>query len=292
MKKRCLAFALLVWTPFAFALTPYIAGDKVAAGDVKAVMDTVEKKLQAEGFEIVGQHTPKGLPNHGSLIVTDKGILDAIKAAGGPAIVGAGLRIGVKNDGTVSYMNPDYWYRAYLRKQFGTAEGAVKAVQGKLARALGAGNGFGGDVDADKLSDYHYIFGLEKFDDEKNELKTHASFEAAVKTIQGNLAKGLGNTAKVYEIIMPDKKLAVFGVALNDPKNGEGWWVNKTGADHIAALPYEIYIVGNKAGALFGHYRIALSWPALGMSTFMTIMEAPDRIQETMARLSGGSYKR
>ena len=49
MKKFCLALSLLVWTPLAFAVTPYIAGDKVAAGDVKTVMGAVEKKLQAEG---------------------------------------------------------------------------------------------------------------------------------------------------------------------------------------------------------------------------------------------------
>jgi hypothetical protein len=292
MKKILLAFVAFVWAPLAFAVSPYIAADKVAAGDVKSVLAVVEKKLQAEGFEVVGHHTPKGLPNHGSLIVTDKGILDAIKTAGGQTIVGAGIRVGVKADGTVSYMNPDYWYRAYFRKQFGGAEGAVKAVQGKLAKALGVGKGFGGDVDAGDLPSYHYMFGMERFDAAKNELKTSSSFEAAVKTIQDNLAKGLGNTAKVYEIVMEDKKLAVFGVALNDPKTGEGMWVNKTGADQIAAMPYEIYVVGNKSGAMFGRYRIALAWPSLGMGTFMTISDVPDQIQETMAHLAGGTYEK
>jgi hypothetical protein len=292
MKKLLFILAAFVWAPLAFAVTPYIAADKVAAGDVKSVMTVVEKKLQAEGFEVVGLHTPKGLPNHGSLIVTDKGILDAIRAAGGQTIVGAGIRVGVKADGTVSYMNPDYWYRAYFRKQFSSAEGAVKAVQGKLSKALGAGKGFGGDVDAGDLPAYHYMFGMERFDAARNELKTHASFETAVKTIQDNLAKGLGNTAKVYEVVMEDKKLAVFGVALNDPKTGEGSWVNKTGADHIAAMPYEIYVVGNKTGALFGRYRIALAWPSLGMGTFMTISDTPDLIQETMAHIAGGTYEK
>jgi len=292
MKKLLIAFAALIWTPLACAVTPYLAGDKVAGGDVKSVMAAVEKKLQAEGFEIVGHHTPKGLPSHGSLIVTDKGILDAIKASGGATIVGAGIRVGVKADGTVSYMNPDYWYRAYFRKQFGNAEGAVKAVQGKLAKALGAGKGFGGDVDAGDLPSYRYMFGMEKFDADKNELKTHASFEAAIKAIQDNLAKGVDHTAKVYEIVMADKKLAVFGVALNDPQNGESSWVSKTGADHIAAMPYEIYVVGNKTGALYGRYRIALAWPSLGMGTFMTIAGAPDAIQETMAHVAGGTYEK
>jgi len=42
MKKRYLALVLLVWAPLAFAVTPYIAADKVAPGDVKAVMGAVE----------------------------------------------------------------------------------------------------------------------------------------------------------------------------------------------------------------------------------------------------------
>lgn len=292
MKKLFIAFFAFLWTPLAFAVSPYLSGDKVGGADLKAAMSAVEKKLQAEGFEVIGQHTPKGVAGFGSLVVTDKGILEAIKAAGGQTIVGAGIRVGVKADGSVSYMNPDYWYRAYFRKQFGSAEGAVKALQAKLGKALGAGKGFGGDVTAEDLPSYRYMFGMERFDADKNELKTHASFEAAVKAIQDNLAKGVGSTAKVYEIILADKKLAVFGVAMNDPKSGEGWWVNKTGPEHIAALPYEIYVVGNKTGAMFGRYRIALAWPSLGMGTFMTIAEGPDLIQETLAHVTGGTYER
>ena len=52
-------------------------------------------------------------------------------------IAGAGVRVGVKGDGTVSYMNPEYWYRAYFRKDFSSkAEPAAKALQGKLQKAL------------------------------------------------------------------------------------------------------------------------------------------------------------
>jgi len=47
--------------------------------------------------------------------------------------------------------NPDYWYRAYFRKQFSSAEPAVKALQAKLQKTLGAGKGFGGDESAGDL---------------------------------------------------------------------------------------------------------------------------------------------
>ncbi|PWB49170.1 MAG: hypothetical protein C3F18_10535 [Nitrosomonadales bacterium] len=292
MKKLLGALLLTVWAPLAFAITPYISGDKVTAGDVNAVMGQVEKKLTAEGFTVVGRYSPKGVSQYGVVVVTDKGMLDAIRGVGGATIVGAGVRVGVKADGSVSYQNPDYWYRAYFRKQFSTAEPAVKALQAKLQKTLGAGKGFGGDEPAGDLPNYKYMIGMEKFESDKNELKSHGSFEAAVKTIQDNLAKGTNKTSKVYEIVMADKKIAVFGVAMNDPRTGEGVWLNKIGADHIAAMPYEIYVVGGKASALYGRYRIALGWPNLGMGTFMKISDSPDEILETLTGVAGGTFEK
>lgn len=292
MKKLLGALLLTVWAPLAFAITPYISGDKVSGGDVNAVMGQVEKKLAAEGFTVVGKYSPKGVSQYGVVVVTDKGMLDAIRSVGGATIVGAGVRVGVKTDGSVSYQNPDYWYRAYFRKQFSSAEPAVKALQAKLQKTLGAGKGFGGDEPAGDLPSYRYMIGMERFESDKNELKTHGSFEAAVKAIQDNLAKGTNKTAKVYEIVMADKKLAVFGVAMNDPKTGEGVWLNKIGVDHVAAQPYEIYVVGGKASALYGRYRLALGWPTLGMGTFMKISDSPDEILETLTGVAGGTYEK
>lgn len=292
MKKLLGALLLAVWTPLAFAVTPYITGDKISGGDVNAVMAQVEKKLTAEGFTVVGKYSPKGVGQYGVVVVTDKGVMDAIHAVGGATIVGAGIRVGVKTDGTVSYQNPDYWYRAYFRKQFSSAEPAVKALQAKLQKSLGAGKGFGGDESAGDLPSYRYMVGMERFESDKNELKSHGSFEAAVKTIQDNLAKGTNKTSKVYEVVMADKKIAVFGVAMNDPKTGEGAWLNKIGADHIPAMPYEIYVVGGKANALYGRYRIALGWPNLGMGSFMKISDSPDEILETLTGVAGGTFEK
>jgi hypothetical protein len=292
MRKLLGAFLLAMWAPLAFAVTPYITGDKMSGGDVNAVMSQVEKKLTAEGFTVVGKYSPKGVSQYGVVVVTDKGILDAIHSVGGASIVGAGVRVGVKADGTVSYQNPEYWYRAFFRKQFSSAEPAVKALQAKLQKVLGAGKGFGGDESASDLPSYRYMVGMERFESDKNELKNHASFEAAVKAIQDNLASGKNRTSKVYEVVMADKKIAVFGVAMNDPKSGEGVWLNKIGADHIPAMPYEIYVVGGKANALYGRYRIALGWPNLGMGTFMKISDSPDEILETLTGVAGGVFEK
>lgn len=289
MKRLLAVLALLFWAPLALALSPYYYGDKVAAGEIPAVLAQVEAKLAKAGFQVVGKHTPPGLPGYGVVVVTDAGLLATVHKLGGANIVGAPIRVGVKSDGSVSYMNLDYWERAFFRKQYPQAEKAVKAAQARLGKALGAGKAFGGGVDKKDLADYQYMFGMEGFDSDKNVVMEHLTFDDAVKTIQDNLARGQGKTSKVYEIIMPDKKLAVFGVALNDPKEGEGWWVKSAGAENIAALPYEIYVVNNKAGHMFARFRIALGWPNVGMGSFMRIVEAPGVIRDTLTVVAGGA---
>jgi hypothetical protein len=106
--------------------------------------------------------------------------------------------------------------------------------------------------------------------------------------VQENLTRGAGGTRRVYEVVMPAQNVAVFGVAMDDASTGEAWWAAKIGADHIAGLPYELYIVGGKVYAPYARYRIALAWPALGMGQFMGIVNAPEAIRNTLLRVAGG----
>ena len=141
-------------------------------------------------------------------------------------------------------------------------------------------------MDADALPKYHYMFGMEYFD-ERSDIKEFGSFEEAIKVVRGNLAKGVAQTAKVYEIAIPEKKIAVFGVATNDPEMGEGWWAKKIGPDHIAALPWELFIVNGKVMALYGRFRTALAWPELSMGQFMGISNHPDTTMKMMEAVAG-----
>jgi phosphohistidine swiveling domain-containing protein len=290
VKKIITGAVLAVFSLLAHALQPYVAGDKLAAADLKAVATAAEQKLVAGGFTVIGRHMPPGMPAHASIIVTDRGLTAALAQIGGSAVVGIPIRVGVKADGSVSYLNLEYWLRAYLRGNYGKAEAAVNATSGRLQQALGAGKPFGGEVAPEKLPTYRYMAGMERFDD-KSELKAHANFDEAVKTIRDNLAKAVAKTSKVYEVVIAEKKIAVFGVATNDAEDGEGWWAKKIGADHIAALPWEIFVVDNRAYALFARYRTALAWPDLGMFQFMGIGSHPDSNQAMMAKVAGGVYE-
>lgn len=292
MLKFLAAAVLFAHASLSWAVAPYLEGEKLEPAAIAQVAEEVAGKLEATGFRVLGLYFPEQLPEYGVVVVSDDGILNDIRALGGASIVGAGIRVGVKSDGSVSYMNPDYWYRAYFGGQFGKAEQSVRAVQKKLADAIGAGPGFGGDVAAAELPAYRYAVGMERFDSRKNKLAEQVSFDEAVRIIRENLGNGVGNTSRIYEVVLPEEKIAVFGVAMNDATLGDASWIARLGGQQsIASLPYELYVVGNTAYALFGRYRIALSFPELKMAQFMRIVSTPNDIRETLSAVAGAEMK-
>lgn len=286
------AGALFLFSASVWAVSPYIQGNSVTGGNVQAVASAVESKLKGGGFKVIGKYFPKTLTGYGVVIATDEAMLDAVGAAGGHAVLGAAIRVGVKGDGSVAYTNPDYWYRAYFRKDFDKKEEAVKSLQARLQDVLGAGKSQGGDEPPGNLTNYRYMIGMERLDSYKSKLAEYGSFAEALKTVRENLAKGVGKTAKVYEIVMPDRKLAVFGVAMNDSGFSDGEWISKIDMqNNIAGLPYEIYVVDNEVNAPHGRFRIALAFPDVGMGQFMRISSLPNAIVETMSAVAGAEKK-
>ncbi|OYW14815.1 MAG: hypothetical protein B7Z46_01905 [Hydrogenophilales bacterium 12-64-6] len=292
MMRWMTTWVLFVFSTSVWAISPYLQGDSVKGGNVQAAATAVESKLKAGGFKVVGKYFPKTLAGYGVVIATDEAMLDEVGSVGGNAILGAAIRVGVAADGSVAYTNPDYWYRAYFRKAFAKKEDAVKALQARLQDALGAGKGLGGDESASSLANYRYMIGMERLDSPKNKLAEYGSFAEALKTVRDNLAKGAGKTAKIYEIVMPNRKLAVFGVAMNDGENSDGDWIKKIDMqNNIAGLPYEIYVVDKEVESPHGRFRIALAFPDVGMGQFMRISSLPNTILETMSAVAGVEKK-
>jgi len=283
---------LFVFSTSVWSISTYLQGDSVKGGNVQAAATAVESKLKTGGFKVVGKYFPKTLAGYGVVIATDEAMLDEVGSVGGNAILGAAIRVGVTADGSVAYTNPDYWYRAYFRKAFAKKEDAVKALQARLQDALGAGKGLGGDESASSLANYRYMIGMERLDSPKNKLAEYGSFAEALKTVRDNLAKGVGKTAKIYEVVMPNRKLAVFGVAMNDGENSDGDWIKKIDMqNNIAGLPYEIYVVDKEVESPHGRFRIALAFPDVGMGQFMRISSLPNTILETMSAVAGVEKK-
>ena len=282
------AFAEEILKPFILAYT--------TNGDVQAVADEVKGKVDAAGFEVVGTYSPYD----GAIIVAITN--DDLKKSAASSDFGgyqAGQRVSITKVGDeiqVSYSNPEYYANTY---RLGDLSGATAALK-SLETALGNKEVFGTgekQLSAADLRKYHYMFGMEYFDD-PSELASYDSQADAIAAVEEGLAEGRGGATKVYRIDIPGKDETVFGVALNDSGcSGDEYImsrVDKAPIRSTAHLPYEILVSDGDVYALYARFRIAISWPNLPMiqsdtgATFFNIMCAPNAIEEALINAAGG----
>jgi len=282
------AFAEEALKPFVLAYT--------TTGDVQAVADEVKGKVEAAGFEVAGTYSPYD----GAIIIAITN--DALKKAAASSDFGgyeAGQRVSVTKVGDeiqVSYSNPVYLADAYRIKDTSDAKEALKTLETTLGNKQTFGTG-DKKLSAADLRKYHYMFGMEYFDD-PSELASYDSQEDAIAAVEEGLAQGRGGATKVYRIDIPGKDETVFGVALNDSGcSGDEYImsrVDKAPLRSTAHLPYEILVSDGDVYALYARFRIAISWPHLPMiqsetgATFFNIMCAPNAIEEALINAAGG----
>lgn len=250
-------------------LKPYVLAS-VAPAEVNA-------KLASEGFEVVGEYEP--YPGAKVIVITSEALkLEAAKTEYGG--YGATLRVAITDD-QVSYTNPAYWANGY---RMATDLVAVTTV---LEEALGNAGTFGSKkgLTIEKLRKYHYK-PLMPYFNEPVELATFPTHKKAIEVVEAGLKAGQGKTKLVYRVDIPEKDETVFGMGLLGDHDGADRVVmtilNKgtKGSKHTAYMPYEILVSGTKAYMLHGKFRIALSFPSLGMFQFMKIRGAPDGIEK------------
>jgi hypothetical protein len=256
------------------AYKPYILASQ-GAGDVAAKVEETKQALTGAGFTIAGEYVPYADAH--IIIVTN----DALKkAAAGSDFggFGAAQRVAVTKVGTnvqVSYTNP-----AYMANMYRMASN-LDDITEAMVKALGNTQEFGVEkaMKAEDLREYHYMFAMPYFDDQLV-LAEYADYQSALATVE----KGLGNSKAVdlvYRVDVTGKDETVYGVAINEGDGADKTVMAITDQGdlrHTAHLPYEFLVSGNKAYILRGKFRIAQSFPDLGMGTFMKISQAPGAI--------------
>lgn len=258
---------------------------------ISELSNEVKTALTGAGYEIIGSYHPENKDTLFVLCFTSNSLKQLSLKFPDRGPLGAVLNVGfIRTDGktTLSILNPEYMFLAYWGQQMNGREDALKAQSKEVTDLFGKmGNltPFGGEVEQKRIINYHYKIMMPYFDD-PDELANFDSFEEGLRIIQKNLSAQKGNTKKVYQLIFPNQKIAVFGVALLNPETGEADFLPTIGESHIAAMPYEIILQGTKATSLAGKYRIALFWPELGMGTFMKIIKTPGRIENAMEALT------
>ena len=275
-------------------LKPFVLS-YTAQGDMQAAVAEVKSKLQKGGFTIAGQYSP--YPSATIIAVTSDALKSGVAQSdfGG---YGAAQRVTVTEvNGSlqVAYTNPRYMAAAY-RLADGLS-GPAKRLQAALGRDKDYGPEDG--MTGPDLRGYHYMFGMEYFD-EPSVLNEADSYEAAVAAVEKGLASKTSGVSKVYRIDIPGKKETVFGVAMNGKGTDGGKMqddayimsqIDFKDTRSTGHLPYEILVSGNKAYALYARFRIAINFPDLSMmgsNSFMSIMECPTNIERALTLAAGG----
>jgi hypothetical protein len=259
-------------------LRPYLLTWQGAEALEKRVTAT-RLALQGAGFEIAGEYAVSSAAH--VFVVTSASLKQA--AAGSPyGGYGAALRVAVTQVGgqvQVSSTNPAWMAAAYrLRGDLADAAAAIE-------RALGKGQPFGSaDGLAEKeLRSYHYMVAMPYFTDQVL-LAEFPDHGAALERVSRGLA-GSAAVRLIARVDVPGTEETLFSVAV---LRGEGadaavLQITDTGAlRHTAYAPYEVLVSGKKALMLHGKFRIAQSFPDLGMGTFMKISGAPGGIEQEL----------
>lgn len=270
-------------------MKPFVLASK-GTGTVAEKTEQAKAALTAGGFTVVGNYSP--YPDADILIVTS----DELKknaAASEQGGFGVAQRVAitkVKDEVQVSYTNPVYMANAYRMK------GDLGNVAAELAKDLGKIEEFGSrqGMTAKQLRRYHYMIGMEYFD-EPDVLAQYPSYEDAVKAVDAKLADNKNGVTRVYRIDVPGKEETLFGVAMKAPTDADKYMDDRFIMSEIdfhqlkstAHLPYEILVSGNKVYALYARFRIAINFPDLSMmgkNSFMNIMKTPGAIRDTLKK--------
>lgn len=305
---RILGLVLILASPVAIAaegLKPFVLAATIDDKTLAEAGSEIEAKLQKAGFDVIGQYSP--YENTVILVFTSMELRElATRSKRGG--YGAALRVSLtRNDNRIelAYTNPLYWANAYRMQ----ADAASIATQ--LKSTLGFEQDFGsGDLSlsASDLRKYHYTFMMEYFDD-PSVLNYFDSHQQAVASVRENLARQVASSNQVFELRLGNDinqvPMTLFGVGLSgvdaDDCSGDAYIMGRIDKDsprHSAHLPYEILVYGNQVEALYGRFRIALSWPHLPMiasdtgATFFSIMCAPGAIEKALTEVAGGSREK
>lgn len=290
MKKlifSSLTVLMLSISSFAQDIAPYIKIGE-SSESIQQISEKIITVLESNSFTVLGNYNPSNKSSLKVIAFTRTDLKNTVVKVTDRGALAAVFKVGLEQKNgkvIISYTNPDYILRAYLGDSYNTYKPTFQKFSSDLKStfsSLGIDfKPFGGTVKAENLKKYHYKIMMPYFTDPV-ELNEFSSFEEGLKVISANLKAKKGNTTEVYKLVYSNEKVAVFGVGLQNKEEGEAHFLPIIGETHVAALPYEIILQGNKATMLHGKYRLALHWPELTMGTFMKIMSTPGDIEDAL----------
>jgi len=236
-------------------ISAYLRGPLATAAQVEA-------DLKNAGFEVLGTHDIDKKGDLTSIIFTCPGLkkMASKKTRGFMGV----LKVLVDDvNKQISIGNPLYFAKAYLQDDFDKA--IATKVLDKLNQTFeGLGNAKDG-MEFDDLSGYHFAMSMPYYED----MESVASGDNA-KLIEKAKASG----SVVFELTL-ENGVTLLGVQL-DKRTTK--FAKKIGAENASVIPYTILIENGEAKVLAPKYNLALHYPLLSMTGFMTIATVPGAI--------------
>ena len=269
MKK--LFTLLLYWALMFFGATSLVAGDDIntyLVGKHVSVSDA-KSKLKSQGFSVIASYSPvKG----GTTLVFTNSALKKQASKKGRAHA-AVLRMFIDDkEKTVSITNPIYFGKAFMQKDY--KESVYFTQFEKISAAFPGLVGSKDKLDSSDISGFHFMMGMPYYED-ADELATGTNKELIAKAKGYKKGKNL-----IFSLKISDKS-TLLGYELGKKTKK---FVKKIGRANAAVLPYCIAIEDGVASALGAKYYLAISYPQLTMSEFMTISTVPGAIEKDLKK--------
>lgn len=231
---------------------------------------TVKKLLKKAGFKVLGSYKIDKKKRYQTVVFTDPA-LDAMAALPGRGYIGS-LRVLIDKAGKqISITNPIYLGRAFMQEEYDDT--AAMASLTKLRETFEGLADSEDKLKAALLPKYHFMTGLPFYQD---------MITVGVGESHAQLLEEARKSKKVVFEHTLSPTTTLLGVKLGRRTTK---FVKKIGYQNAALLPYPVLIEGEKAKILEPRYYIALMYPMLTMSDFMTIATVPGAIERDCSKI-------
>ncbi len=243
-----------------------VSKDKVAAYLQGALLskDEVKAKLETAGFTLLATYKVDKKGKMTSMVFTDQSLTDAASKEGRGFAASLRLLVDEKNK-QISITNPVYVMKAFMQDDYDEA-----LALATLKRLRDNFEGLKNSKDVVKfirLPRYKFMNSMPVYED--------------IKVISSGTNADLLAKARKSKKIVFEQKLkngsTLLGVKLGKRTSK---FVKKTGYQNSELLPYPVLIENGKAKILAPKYYIAVMYPLLSMSEFMTIATVPGAISK------------
>ncbi len=263
--------ALLYFIFITLGVTSLSAEDEVSAYLVgeHIEVEVAKSKLENAGYEVIASYSPV---KDGTTLIFTNSALKAQGAKSKRAHV-AILRMFIDDkERRVSITNPIYFGRAFMQDWY--KKDIFADQYAKINDAFSGLKGSEDSLEFEDLADFHFMMGMPYYED-PDELA------------EGN-HKDLLSKARKYK----NGKLLIFELKLSEKSTLLGYeigqrtkkFIKKIGRANAAVLPYCISIEDGMATSLSAKFYLAVSYPQLSMSEFMTISTVPGAIEKDLKK--------